>query len=1019
MPVYRIEVRATHSSDDPTGPGVLSEIRQLGIPGGGGEIAEVRASRVFLLQGPAELLTPDNLNRIAREVLIDPVTESFTLGNKFPPSGIPGESGGGEGVKTIEVHLKPGVMDPVAASCEMAIRDLLKSQNSELKTQSSIEVLTGKKYELLGHVNDDLLRVIAKRLLVNESIETGHFEPFTPAEFPRGHAYHFKLTHVPIRELSDDQLLELSRKGHLFLDLREMQAIQNYFREQNREPTDVELETLAQTWSEHCVHKTLKATVEFTEAPQDSNLKTHPLIIDNLIKQTVFKATMDLNKPWTISVFKDNAGVIEFDENFAVCMKVETHNRPSAIEPYGGAATGIGGCIRDVIGTGLGAKPFANTDIFCFADPETAAETLPAGVIHPRRSMQRVVAGVRDYGNRMGIPTVNGAVFFDQRYVGNPLVFCGTVGVMPRKFANKGSAQPGDHIVVIGGRTGRDGIHGATFSSDVVTNTHADEFSHAVQIGNAITEKKMLDVILQARDQSAGPLFHAITDCGAGGLSSAIGEMGEKTGATVELHKVPLKYEGLSYPEIWISEAQERMVLAVPPENVQTLLDLCATEDVEATDIGIFDGSGNLTLYFQSSPAIPSPGPDEQQRHKVAEMSMHFIHDGIPKPTRRATWTPPPTQEPHVKPPTDFAAEIHALLAMPSIASKHWIIRQYDHEVQGGTVIKPLVGKSHDGPSDASVVRPVPTSPAGVALAVGCQPRFGDIDPYQMALNGIDEAIRNIVCTGGDPARTAILDNFCWPKCTDPRNLGALVKACQACYDGAIAYGTPFVSGKDSLSNEFITGTGERIQIPYTLLISAMSIVPDVTRCITMDAKKAGNQLLLVGLTKRELGGSHYFARRNLVGASVPHVSLTTGPATANAVAALISAGLITSAHDLSEGGLAVAAAEMLFAGGMGASLDLAGVPCAEDADDDATLLFSESASRYLLEVSPTHFDAVARSLKEKSIRFGVIGRIEEGTGGGGGGGGARLKTRATKSGWLMDESVEMLKKSWLKTLDW
>jgi phosphoribosylformylglycinamidine synthase len=1017
MPVSRIEVRAIHSVDDPTGGGVLSEIRQLGIAGG--EVTEVRASRVFLLQGTSDILTQANLEKIAREVLIDPVTETFAVGGTFSPSAIPGESGGGEGVRVIEVHLKPGVMDPVAASCEMAIGDLLGRKGA-------VEVLTGKKFELLGHVNDDLLRVIAKRLLVNESIETGYFQPFTPAEFPRGHASQFKLTHVPIRELSDEQLLELSRKGHLFLDLREMQAIQNYFRGQNREPTDVELETLAQTWSEHCVHKTLKATVEFTELPPDTieNRKSKienppPVIIDNLIKQTVFKATMDLAKPWTISVFKDNAGVVEFDAEHAVCMKVETHNRPSAIEPYGGAATGIGGCIRDVIGTGLGAKPFANTDIFCFADPETAAETLPAGVIHPRRTMQRVVAGVRDYGNRMGIPTVNGAVFFHERYVGNPLVFCGTVGIMPRKFADKGSAKPGDHIVVIGGRTGRDGIHGATFSSDVVTNTHADEFSHAVQIGNAITEKKMLDVILQARDRAGGPLYHAITDCGAGGLSSAIGEMGEKTGATVELHKVPLKYEGLSYPEIWISEAQERMVLAVPAEKVATLLELCAAEDVEGTDIGIFDGSGKLTLHFQPAPDSLETGNSKPETQVVGQMEMHFIHDGIPKPTRRAIWNPPATQEPHVKAPSDYAAEIHALLAMPSIASKHWIIRQYDHEVQGGTVIKPLVGKSHDGPSDASVVRPVYGSKAGVVLAVGCQPRFGDIDPYQMALNGIDEAIRNIVCTGGDPARTAILDNFCWPKCTDPRNLGALVKACQACYDGAMAYGTPFVSGKDSLSNEFITDTGERIQIPYTLLISAMSVVEDVGRCITMDAKKAGNQLLLVGLTKRELGGSHYFARRGLVGASVPQVSLTTGPATANAVAALISAGLITSAHDLSEGGLAVAAAEMLFAGGMGASLDLAGVPCAEDADDDATLLFYESASRYLLEVSPANFDAVARSLKEKSIRFGVIGRIEEGTGGGGGGGGGRLRIRSTKSGWLMDESVEMLKKSWLKTLDW
>jgi phosphoribosylformylglycinamidine synthase len=1022
MPVYRIEVRAVHAADDPSGAGTLAEIRQLGF----GEVQDVRSSRIFLLQGPAEVLTQENLEKIAREVLIDPVTETFGIGEE--------PSHAGEGTGTIEVHLKPGVMDPVAGSCEMAIADLLQlsgvsGQGSEKKDAlttdhwpltTKVQVRTGRKYSLVGHTGEDMLRVIAKRLLVNESIETGYFAAFTPEEFPAGHPYVFKLTHVAVRELSDDGLMELSRKGHLFLDLREMQAIQNYFRGLERDPTDAELETLAQTWSEHCVHKTLKATVEFTET-QNTKHETRngdgaagPVIIDNLVKSTVFKATMDLNKPWALSVFKDNAGVVAFDDVTAVCMKVETHNRPSAIEPYGGAATGIGGCIRVVMGTGLGARPFANTDVFCFADPGTGMESLPAGVIHPRRSMQRVVAGVRDYGNRMGIPTVNGAVFFDQRYVGNPLVFCGTVGVMPRQFAEKGKAVPGDHIVVIGGRTGRDGIHGATFSSDVVTTTHADEFSHAVQIGNAITEKKMLDVILQARDWGAetrntkhetrnevapGPLFNAITDCGAGGLSSAIGEMGEKVGAAVELHRVPLKYQGLSYAEIWISEAQERMVLAVPAEKVATLLALCAAEDVEGTDIGVFDGSGKLTLHYET----------DGVRHQVAEMDMAFIHDGIPKPTRKAVWTAPSLVEPHVAHPSDYAATVHGLLAMPSIASKHWIIRQYDHEVQGGTVIKPLVGPGH-GPGDASVVRPVLDSKRGVVLANGCQPRFGDIDPYQMALNGIDEAVRNIVCVGGDPARTAILDNFCWPKCTDPRNLGALVKACQACYDGAMAYGVPFVSGKDSLSNEFITEAGERIQIPYTLLISALSVIEDVSRCITMDVKRAGNHLMVVGLTKRELGGSHYFAMRGLVGASVPVVDLVTGPGTARAVAALIGQGLVASAHDLSEGGLAVGLAEMLFAGDLGASVDLAGVPCAEDADDDATLLFSESASRYVLEIEPRNFDAVARTLKASMVRFGVIGQVAEG---------GMMKVRSTKATWLMEEPVAGLRKSWVGTLDW
>jgi phosphoribosylformylglycinamidine synthase len=1005
--VYRVEVRAIHPVDDPAGAGTLHEIHQLGFK----EVQEVRTTRIFLLQGDAAVLTPANVERIAREVLIDPVTETFGIGAEPV-----------QGAKSIEVHLKPGVTDPVAASCEAAIGDLLgeeaRSQKPEARSgEPVVEVRTGRKYVLLGRITEDVLSQIARRLLVNESIETGHFEPFVPGEFPKGHPYAFRLTHVAIRELSDEQLLELSRKGHLFLDLREMQAIQAYFRQQDRDPTDAELETLAQTWSEHCVHKTLKARVEYTFVDRRRSPRADtkyppvkgpwgfpagPVVIDNLIKNTVFKATMDLiagspSRPaidWTLSVFKDNAGVISFDEENAVCFKVETHNRPSAIEPYGGAATGIGGCIRDVMGTGLGARPFANTDIFCFGFPDTAADSLPAGVIHPRRTAQRVVAGVRDYGNRMGIPTVNGAVFFHERYVANPLVFCGTVGVLPRKFAEKGKAKPGDRIVVMGGRTGRDGIHGATFSSDVVTHSHADEFSHAVQIGNAITEKKMLDVILQARDFATGPLYHAITDCGAGGLSSAIGEMGEKVGAAVVLDKVPLKYEGLSYAEIWISEAQERMVLAVPPEKLQTLMELCATENVEATDIGEFDGSSRLTLRYQGQ--------------VVAQMDMAFIHDGIPNPVRRAVYTPVEHIEPHVAPPKDYAAALHNLLKMPTIASKHWIIRQYDHEVQGGTVIKPLVGVSHDGPGDASVVRPILGSDRGVVLGVGAQPRFGDIDPYQMALNGIDEALRNIVCVGGDPAKTAILDNFCWPKCTDPQNLGALVRACQACYDGAMAYGTPFVSGKDSLSNEFITDKGQRIQIPYTLLISAMSVIDDVKTCVTMDAKRAGNHLLLVGVTKRELGGSHYLALHELVGSSVPRVDLATAPKLIAAVAGLIRGGLVRAAHDPSEGGLAVALAEMLFAGNLGAQIDLAGVPCSEDADPDDVLLFSESATRFVLEIEPVHFDSVSKALK--GFRFGVIGTVTESP---------RLKIRSSKAGWLMDEPVAALKKSWLGTLDW
>ena len=982
MAVYRIEIHPQNPADDPVGAAVLTEIRQLGIA----EVHGVQTARVFLLQGAAEILTHSQVHKIASELLADPVTERIVMGHETAGAG-----------RLVEVHLKPGVMDPVAASAEMGIADLL-----DLPRQpAAIQVRTGRRYVLSGHLTPETSTQIARRLLANDSIEQIHDSAFTPGEFPRGKAYEFQRVEVPIRNLTEDHLQQLSRRGHLFLDLAEMKAIQEHFRKLDREPTDAELETLAQTWSEHCVHKTLKAQVHFSHHPaglnEDDVHEHHTAgdqmeVIDNLVKSTIFRATKELNLPWTLSVFKDNAGVIALDDQWAVCMKVETHNRPSAIEPYGGAATGIGGCIRDVIATGGGAKPIASTDIFCFADPSTSNEQVPVGVLHPRRIAQRVVAGVRDYGNRMGIPTVNGAVYFDQRYIGNPLVFCGSVGLLPRHLADKRDAKAGDRIILIGGRTGRDGIHGATFSSDVITDKHGDEFSHAVQIGNAITEKKMLDVILQARD--CGPLYNAITDCGAGGLSSAIGEMGSRTGATVELDKVPLKYDGLKYAEIWISEAQERIVLSVAPENVARILELAAAEDVEATDIGVFDGSGKLTLLYQGQ--------------NVGCMDMEFIHDGLPSPIRQAVWQEPVLPKATVAEPTDYAQTLSQLLALPTLASKHWIIRQYDHEVQGSTIIKPLIGPGGDGPGDAAVIAPVADSRRGVALANGCQPRLGDLDPYQMTLNGMDEAIRNIVCVGGDPDTTALLDNFCWPKCSDRMHLGALVRACQACYDGAMAFRTPFISGKDSLSNEFITDEGKRICIPYTLLISAISIVPDVSRCITMDAKGAGNYLLLVGETRRHMGGSWYYALHNQNGRSIPIVDLATAPGVHKKIAELITAGLVASAHDPSEGGLAVALAEMLFAGRLGAKIDLTGVPHDADVDRDDILLFSESPTRYVLEVKPEHLDDVLRRLR--GLAFGILGRVTHEP---------NLVVQSIGGKTIINTPVEQFRQAWRKTLDW
>jgi phosphoribosylformylglycinamidine synthase len=451
------------------------------------------------------------------------------------------------------------------------------------------------------------------------------------------------------------------------------------------------------------------------------------------------------------------------------------------------------------MGTGMGAKPIANTDIFCFARPDMKSSEIPKGVLHPRRIMKGVVAGVRDYGNRMGIPTVNGAIFFDDRYLANPLVFCGNIGTIPRQKCFK-NPQTGNLVIVVGGKTGRDGIHGATFSSGEMTHEHEDIFSHAVQIGNPIVEKKMLDTILQARDAE---LYEAITDCGAGGLSSAVGEMGQELGAEVDLEKVPLKYQGLNYTEIWISEAQERMVIAVKPENCETILDLFAAEDVQATVIGKFTDDRKLTLRYNGI--------------QVGQLDMEFLHEGYSRYSRQAVWQSKELPEPNIALKDNYNDDLLAVLGSYNVASKEWVIRQYDHEVQGASVIKPLTGADNDGPSDAAVVRPKLTSEKGLAISCGMNPCYGDIDPYWMAFAAIDEAVRNIVCVGGRPDRIALLDNFCWGNCTKPETLGTLVRAAQACFDGAMGFEAPFISGKDSLNNEFRCEDGSRISVPSTL----------------------------------------------------------------------------------------------------------------------------------------------------------------------------------------------------------
>ena len=1023
--LWEVEVSPAANEVDREAARVVNEAQALGAS----TVKTARSARSFLLQ--AASLSEADVVRAARVLLVDPVAEECRWSRV---DGLGAENCGttsSSDPQLFNVLYKPGVTDNVGMSTQKALVDL--GFNVEA-------VATGRKYWFNEGASSADLDRVTKRVLANDAIERVIVGPLRMESIGAGSEYKFALRTVTIRAMDDAALMHLSKHGQLYLSLAEMQTIKQHWVEQQRDPTDIELETVAQTWSEHCSHKTLKGRIRYRDEHGER-------VFENMLKETVFGATVEIRKrlgqdDWCVSVFKDNAGVVKFDDKQHVCFKVETHNHPSAIEPYGGANTGIGGVIRDPLGTGLGAKPILNTDVFCFAPPDTPVDSLPPGTLHPKAVMKGVVSGVRDYGNRMGIPTVNGAVFFDERYLGNPLVYCGTAAMIPVGKVEK-EVHSGDFIVAVGGRTGRDGIHGATFSSAELTHESETISGGAVQIGNAVTEKMVADVVLQARDLG---LYNAITDCGAGGFSSAVGEMGEEIGAVVWLEKCPLKYAGLSYTEIWISEAQERMVLSVPPNKWDEFFALCAAEGVEASAIGQFGNEGRLKLTYHGE--------------TVGDVAMSFLHDGRPPVVRDAVYMPPAEtplapalrgEGPGVRgssSPSELESQskdkpltltlspqsrgegtsgssapqpstlnlqlsLTAILGSLNVCSKEWIIRQYDHEVQAGSVVKPLVGVACDGPSDAAVVRPDLTSQRGVVVSNGMNPHYGDFDPYWMAAAAIDEAMRNCVAVGADPSRIAILDNFCWGNTERPETLGSLVRAALGCKDTAIAFGTPFISGKDSLNNEFsyvdpATGEKKTVAIPSSLLISAIGQVADVRQCVTMDLKQAGNLLYLVGVTKDEMGGSHYALVNSLGGGTVPHVDLEQAPKIFAAVHRAISSGLVRSCHDLSEGGLATAAAEMAFAGGLGVELDISSVAEAASLSDPAVLLFSESATRFLIEVEPT------KSLQFEAAFAGLpLSRVGQVTSSG------HVRVASSGGDELIDASLVELKAAWLKPLAW
>ena len=952
--IYRVEVRLKGHLPDARGLGLVRDIHDLGIT----TVSDARVVDIYWLDGD---LTADEVELICQRLLVDAVTQEYRRSTSH------GEIKAEGGYHAVEVAYNAGVTDP--------LEDTVIKAAADLGLEGLRAVKSARRYLLQGQLDERELETICTRLLVNPIIQ--HVVKVTKFEFARNPQYSFRLEQVALLEADKARQQEIGQQFG-FSD-SELQAITTYFNKEKRNPSDVELETLAQTWSEHCVHKTFKSKVRLGNT-----------VIDNLLKSTIMRATDELARPWCLSVFDDNAGVIDFDSRWALCFKVETHNHPSAVEPYGGAATGIGGVIRDPLGTGLGAKPILNTDVFCFAPPDFPYDKLPREVLHPRRIFKGVRAGVADYGNRLGIPTLNGAILFDEQYVANPLVFCGTLGLLPKHLSPQGQQRPGDLVVVAGGKTGRDGIRGVTFASEQLTGESTSVSYTAVQIGNPIVEKKLIDVLLKARDLG---LYRRITDCGGGGLSSAVGEMAASTGVRVELDKVTLKYAGLSYTEIWISESQERMLLAVPPEHIDRLRELFAGEGVDATVIGEFTADRRLRLFYHGSP--------------VADLSMEFLHKGHPQVEREATWKQTHHPEPDFAPPPDLNQPLLQILGSWNVCSKEWVIRQYDHEVQGGSVLKPLVGKDNDGPGDAAIIRPLLDSERGVIVSCGINPGYGKIDPYWMAASAIDEALRQIIAVGGNLKRVALLDNFSWGNTDRPDMLGALVRAAQACYDMAIVYETPFISGKDSLNNEF-EFEGRTISIPHTLLISAISVMEDVNRAISMDFKKAGDLIYIVGTTQNELGGSEYFRTHGFAGNNVPKVNPQIARELMDSLSLAIERGLVRACHDCSEGGIGVALAEMAFAGGLGATIHLESIPLGEPIDRDDFLLFSESNSRLLAEVAPEDKDEFEEVMQGRS--FAVIGHITDSE---------MLEAYGLDGRRIVAATLEELKEAWQRPIRW
>lgn len=878
----------------------------------------------------------------------------------------------------IEVGFLPGVTDNVGNTAREMIEDFLK-----IRLRPGQGVYSSQVTFLSGNLSAEDIAAIAKSL-ANPLIQRVHIKGYDGFKTDGGLDLIVPRVHldtkptadeVNILDATDEELIVIgkrgiankdgTRRGPLALDLTYLKTIQEFFRRKGRNPSDVELESIAQTWSEHCKHAIFADPLdEISEGLFATFIKG----ATNRIRQE--KGDQDI----CVSVFNDNSGAIVFDENYLITHKVETHNSPSALDPFGGAITGIVGVNRDTIGFGLGAKPVVNTYGFCFADPKDKTPLYKGAnftqkMLSPRMIMEGVVQGVNVGGNCSGIPTPQGFLIFHESYKGKPLVFVGTIGLAPQKSAGRPAhekqAQAGDYIVMVGGRVGKDGIHGATFSSEAMDSGSP---AAAVQIGDPITQKKLSDAIVkEARDLG---LYNSITDNGAGGLSCSVAEMAKECGGcSVRLDDVPLKYPGLKPWEIWCSESQERMTLAVPGDKWEQFSDLMRSRGVEAKIIGEFTNSGQCVVDYHGQ--------------RVMDVDMKFLHDGLPPKPMQTRDTRPTHPEPSVPLSDDLTKSLHTMLSRLNIAGFEFVSQQYDHEVQGGSVIKPLQGRGRAN-GDATVIRPLLNSKKGIAISQGINPSYSQIDTYHMAACAIDTAIRNLVAVGADLEHLALLDNFCWCSSDEPERLGQLKRAAQACYDYAVAYGTPFISGKDSMFNDFIgcdeQGRKIKISVLPTLLISSIAVIADVSKVVSLDVKFPGDLVYVLGETYDELGASEYYALwgdqtgEKSVGNKVPHVDAPKNKELYTALFRCVNKGLVASAQGVSRGGLAIALTKIAMGGMLGIDISLKKLPGLATRDDFA--LYSESQGRIVVTISPEN-----KQLFEKMMGgnpFAQIGTVKK-----------------------------------------